>query len=244
MIFFVGLHQPADAQRVSFPAFISVNRIRERVSDFIVEDWIMDGAGFTELSEYGGYRHGVDEYAQQVNRWATCGNLRAAVSQDYMCEPMMVKKTGLSVEEHQKRTIQRYMALRAMTPHYIMPVIQGFTREEYLSHVDQYRGLLEPEAWVGVGSVCKRNKNPAVIEDILGAIKQRRPDLRLHGFGLKTTALVNADICDLLYSADSMAWSYAARKQGRNANDWREAEKFAKGIMDRPKQCSLRLGPL
>lgn len=34
----------------------------------------------------------------------------------------------------------------------------------------------------------------------------------------------------LLYSADSMAWSYSARKQGRNANDWREAAEFARRV--------------
>jgi hypothetical protein len=27
-----------------------------------------------------------------------------------------------------------------------------------------------------------------------------------------------------------MAWSFAARKQGRNANDWREAKTFADRI--------------
>lgn len=29
-----------------------------------------------------------------------------------------------------------------------------------------------------------------------------------------------------LHSADSMAWSFAARRQGRNANDWREAMRW------------------
>jgi hypothetical protein len=42
------------------------------------------------------------------------------------------------------------------------------------------------------------------------AIKNERPDLRLHGFGLKTTALADPLVRSMLWSADSMAWSFAA----------------------------------
>jgi hypothetical protein len=36
-----------------------------------------------------------------------------------------------------------------------------------------------------------------------------------------------------------MAWSFAARKQGRNANDWREARAFLSGIETMPVQATL-----
>jgi hypothetical protein len=39
-----------------------------------------------------------------------------------------------------------------------------------------------------------------------------------------------------LHSADSMAWSFSARRQGRNANDWREARRFAERIKVQPVQ--------
>jgi hypothetical protein len=35
----------------------------------------------------------------------------------------------------------------------------------------------------------------------------------------------------MLFSADSMAWSYAARVTGGNANDWREAKKFENRVL-------------
>jgi hypothetical protein len=79
---------------------------------------------------------------------------------------------------------------------------------------------------VGVGSICKRQARPAVVATVLRAIKELRPDLLLHGFGVKLTSLKDADVRKLLETADSTAWSYAARKQGRNANDWREAKAF------------------
>lgn len=84
--------------------------------------------------------------------------------------------------------------------------------------------------WVGVGSVCKRNTNVAEIERILSAIKAERPDLRLHGFGLKITALGSPLVRSLLHSSDSMAWSRAARAEGRNANDWREAKAYEQKV--------------
>lgn len=225
MTFFVGLHQPSDAQHVS-PAFISVNRLRTR-KRFKVKRWIMDSGAFTTIFKHGGYPHPVQAYADEIRRWKDNGELLAAVAQDYMCEPAMLAKTGLTVADHQRLTIERYDdLLRCETGVYIMPVLQGYKPDEYVSHLRQYGDRLPLGAWVGVGSVCKRNSSPAAILDVLIAIKSERPDLRLHGFGLKIIALANGVIRALLYSADSMAWSFNARKNGKNANDWKNAAAF------------------
>lgn len=222
----MGLHQPSDAKHFD-AAFISVNRIAKRKSPFAVGDWIMDSGAFTTIDKYGGYPEPVSVYAAQVRRWKNNGNLLAAASQDYMCEPAMLEKTGLTIADHQRLTIERYDALLAEdTGVYILPVLQGYAPADYVSHIRQYGERLKPGMWVGVGSVCKRNGNPAAIKAVLWSIKQERPDLRLHGFGLKSTALGSAAIVEMLYSADSMAWSFAARKSGRNSNDWREAKRW------------------
>lgn len=229
-MFYVGLHQPSDAKHFD-RAFVSVNRVRARQKPIGAGSWIMDSGAFTELSTHGHYRHSVEEYAAVINRWENDPSLVSAVAQDYMCEPWIVAKTGLSVSEHQRLTIERYDALVALVRGvYVMPVLQGYTPQEYVEHVRQYGSRLGLGSYVGVGSVCKRNGDPGAIEAVLSAIKRERPDLRLHGFGLKTTSLASADIRDLLYSADSMAWSFAARKQGRNANDWKEAAGFVSKI--------------
>lgn len=173
----------------------------------------------------------VNGYAAQICYWKQFGTLLAAVTQDYMCEPFMVKRTGLSVRIHQQLTIEKYDALQRLeTGVYIMPVIQGYAPQEYMEHVDAYGDRLKPGMWVGVGSVCKRNGNPKKILEVLRAIHSIRPDLKLHGFGLKTTALRDPEVRNELESADSMAWSFAARKEGRNANDWREAMAFKQRI--------------
>jgi hypothetical protein len=245
--FFCGLHQPSDARHFD-AVFISVNRLRGRKGPFAVGDWIMDSGAFTEVSTHGGYRHSVADYAAEIRRWAGNGRLLAAVSQDWMCEPWIVERTGLSVLRHQELTIERYDALLAedVAGVYILPVVQGYEPEDYVRHLRMYGDRLAVGAWVGVGSVCKRNSQPWTIEWVLRAIARERPDLRLHGFGLKATALKSMAVFDLLATADSMAWSFHARKQGRNANDWREAKRWMHDIdaareshAGRPRQMEL-----
>jgi hypothetical protein len=129
-------------------------------------------------------------------------------------------------------TIERYDALLGCeTGTYIMPVLQGYQPDEYAAHVRQYGNRLKPGSWAGVGSVCKRNGSPQQILDVLMAIKMERQDLRLHGFGIKITSLKNGLVRSLLHSADSMAWSFSARKQKTGTHDWRNAQRFADRIL-------------
>ena len=230
--FYVGLHQPSDAKHFE-RSFISVNRLRGRKSGFDVRDWIMDSGAFTEISTHGHYRHEVGEYADEIRRWHGNGNLQAAVAQDWMCEPFIVKKTGLSVVEHQRRTVERYDALLDYDlPVHIMPVLQGFDPDDYRRHIEMYGDRLTGGMWVGVGSICKRNGSPGDVLNVLAAVEQERPDLDKHGFGLKITALQHGGIRSILATGDSMSWSYAARMAGRNGNDWREAKAFERRIND------------
>ena len=240
MRFFTGLHQPSDAKHFD-AAFVSVNRLRKRKSGFDVGDWIMDSGAFTTILTYGGYSEDVNVYAEQIKRWAKNGNLLAAVAQDYMCEEHMLKMTGKTIPEHQQLTIERYDALMKcdVGDVYILPVLQGYASSDYVQHIRMYGDRLKAGAWVGVGSVCKRNGDPRAIEEVLLAIYAKRPDLRLHGFGLKSTALSSWIVTKLLHTADSMAWSYHARINGRNRNDWREAKAWTDKINRRPMQYGL-----
>lgn len=239
MRFFTGLHQPSDAKHFD-AAFVSVNRLRNRKSYFQVSDWIMDSGAFTEVSTHGGYRHSVEDYANEIVRWKDCGNLLAAVAQDYMCESFILAKTGMAVADHQRLTVERYDALLACdTGVYILPVLQGYNPEDYVQHIRMYGNRLKFGMWVGVGSICKRNGDIKAIEEVLLAIHHERPDLKLHGFGLKTTALSSGLVQELLHTADSMAWSFAARMGGRNGNDWREAKAWGDRIESSHVQMPL-----
>lgn len=228
--FYVGLHQPSNAQHFA-RSFISINRLRTRKGPFPARRWIMDSGAFTEIATFGHYRHDVAEYASAARRWIGNGELEAIVAQDWMCEPWIVAKTGLSVREHQRLTVERYDALMDQdVPCYILPVLQGFQPDDYRRHIEMYGDRLKVGAWVGVGSVCKRNGRPDAVEAVLAAVTMERPDLRKHAFGLKKTALLHGGVRRLAFSADSLSWSFNARMNGRNPNDWREAKAFEQSI--------------
>lgn len=225
--FYIGLHKPGHARHFE-RACISIAALQRRVRPVDCPDVLVDSGAFSEIALHGGYRAGVADYAAQLRRLAGIVSITAAVAQDYMCEPFMLAKTGLSVADHQRLTIERYDALIAEDlPFPVMPVLQGYEPGDYAAHIRAYGDRLTPNLWVGVGSVCKRNSKPDRIVEVLAAIHGVRPDLRLHGFGVKRTALANAGVLAMLDSADSMAWSFAARYGGRNSNSAVEAIGYA-----------------
>jgi hypothetical protein len=128
-----------------------------------------------------------------------------------MCEPFIVAKTGLSVAEHQRRTVENFCWLREHAPGLpFVPVLQGWHLSDYWRCVDLYTDAgvdLAAEPLVGLGSVCRRQSTHDIT--VLVAFLQAT-GLRLHGFGVKTGGFER--YAPLLASADSMAWSYAARR--------------------------------
>jgi hypothetical protein len=128
---------------------------------------------------------------------------------DWMCEPWIVKSTGLSVEEHQSRTVASYLELRSLAPEQpFIPVLQGWEHRDYMKHIEMYQAE-GVDLWslpvVGLGSVCRR-QHTDMVENLIAELQP----MRLHGFGFKLKGL--ARVGGLLHSADSMAWSLAARK--------------------------------
>jgi hypothetical protein len=127
-----------------------------------------------------------------------------------MCEPFMLEKTGKSVVEHQILTTRSFLELRDLEPSVKwIPILQGWAQEDYLRHADRYdrAGVkLTEEAVVGVGSVCRR-EDTSKAEELMLIL--HRLGIRAHGFGFKQGGLLRAG--RFMESADSMAWSYAAR---------------------------------
>jgi hypothetical protein len=104
------------------------------------------------------------QHADQINQLKQNGILLAAVSQDFMCTPQILAKTGFNIHDHQTMTIERYVELLPLTDVFVMPVIQGDTPDSYAAHVQQYGYLLPPGAWVGVGSICHKAEIPHTLK--------------------------------------------------------------------------------
>lgn len=225
--FYTGSHQPhwLWSPAADFPLFVS-HRALSRVKNLrpSTHGWALDSGGFTELSKYGEWRTTPGEYAEATARYdGEIGRLEWAAPQDWMCEPFIIggggllnaPGTGLSVAEHQRRTVANFLELREIWPRYsdspcpFMPVLQGWVLEDYRRCEQMYREAgvrLEDYPVTGLGSVCRRQATAEI-----GAIAAEfAPRLAVHGFGVKAAGLVGYG--HLLTSADSLAWSYAARR--------------------------------
>ncbi|OKI16798.1 hypothetical protein A6A07_11150 [Streptomyces sp. CB03911] len=223
MKFYLGTHMPNWLATAGVPLFISRNRLKtRRTFPRAIAPWALDSGGFTELMQHGRWTITPEQYVTEVRRYQDAiGQLDWAAPMDWMCEPWVIEGgqhgpltftgTGLTVAEHQRRTVDNLIELRALAPDLpFIPVLQGWTLADYEHCAQLYADAgidLAAEPVVGLGSVCRRQATTE-IGDIVTLFTSR--GLRLHGFGVKTRGL--ADYGDDLGSADSMAWSLAARR--------------------------------
>ena len=118
----------------------------------------------------------------------------------------------MTVYKHQHKTAENLCELRDCAPDVEwLPVLQGWAPQQYIDHIriyERYGINLSMEKLVGVGSVAARQLSPAIPE-----IFTRLNDagLHLHGFGLSHIGL--ARVGHYLQSADSMVWSFVARRR-------------------------------
>ncbi len=213
MRFYLGAHHPHWLERAPFPLFVSHRRLaaRRRLPR-AATSWALDSGGFTELRLHGRWRTSAAEYVAAVRRYRDeIGSLDWAAPQDWMCEPFMLAKTGLTVAVHQAHTVANYLELRSLAPDLpFIPVLQGWSLDDYRRCAELYErsGIhLAAEPLVGVGSVCRRQAT-GEIEVIVHSLAAT--GLRLHGFGVKTRGMVR--YADCMASADSLAWSFEARR--------------------------------
>jgi hypothetical protein len=217
MRFWLGIHAPHWLAYMTVPAFVSYSRLRNRQSFPRANvEWCHDSKGFTELKKHGEYTFSVNAYVAHVQKVSReIGKMAWAAIMDWMCEDVVLRKTGLTVLEHQKRTIDNYIESKSQAPEIPwIACLQGWEPNEYQNHVEQYarRGVfLDREHLVGLGSVCTRQKTKEISAVVTPLANM---GLRLHGFGVKADGL---DLVGkLLASADSMAWSkYAIDEQKR-----------------------------
>lgn len=216
MMFYLGTHLPTFFRKTDVPLFISRRQLCKRKSfPRALGRWALDSGGFTELKLHGTWTVSPHQYVEEVRRYMDgVGKIDWAAQQDWMCEPFMLNKTGLTVDEHQDRTISNLLELRSIDPSLpIIPVLQGWHVDDYKKCVDKFYAAgieLHKEMVVGVGSVCRRQHTTS-IRDLFKYLYEGGLH-SLHGFGVKKQGLKLAHM--YLRSSDSLAWSFGARVTG------------------------------
>lgn len=209
--FYLGAHDPNFMTSVKVPLFISQRVLSKVKRPCSYTKWALDSGAFTELSKYGRWLTSPGNYASMVRYWYdTIYGMEWAAIQDWMCEPFVLEKTGKTVVEHQRLTVQNYCRLLDLQPDIPwVPVLQGYEINEYMAHLRMYEDYgfdLTELSVVGVGSVCRRQSTDVdKAVNIITELYNSR--INLHAFGFKITGLSRC--ASMLVSSDSMAWSIA-----------------------------------
>lgn len=230
---YLGCPEPGWLPRTELPLFVSYNRLRTRKSlpkSHWRGQWALDSGGYMRLRQAGTW-DGIPahQYLADVLRYdEEIGNLSWVAPQDWMCEPDVLAITGLTVLEHQRRTVANFVRLVELWAESplgdyecaVMPVLQGDPElpvdeliASYMRCWDMYSEagfVLADWPVVGLGSVCRQQSTEKIVH-LVQALHDRDPDVRLHGFGCKSLGLQR--VGHLLASADSQAWSFAARRK-------------------------------
>ena len=213
MQFWLGTHLPSWLSRYDVPMMLSHRQLDKRVSRYprALGPWVLDSGAYSELALYGEWRTTTAQYIAAVRRYEDeIDGLVWAAPQDWTCDPDSLAATKLTVQQHQLRTARNFVRLQGDGP--FMPVLQGWTRDDFMRHVEMYdrEGIdLAAEPIVGLGSIASRADQPLVLHI---ADELRDAGIALHGFGLKRRA-ITAAAGQVFTSIDSLAWSYAARRQ-------------------------------
>lgn len=208
---YLGTHEPSWLGRSPLPLFLSIERARRFGRRAALNGWALDSGGYTRL-HLGGWTTSPAEYLEAVYRLDDrCPGMRWAAPQDWMCEPSALAATGRTVDQHQRLTVDNFLELHAIDERrLIIPAVQGWAPGDHERCVDLYTDAgvdLRAFPLVGVGTICRR-QDTSEIHGIVRALRSH--GLRMHGFGVKSGGIERYG--HLLTSADSLAWSYRARR--------------------------------
>lgn len=196
----------------------------------------LDSGGYLMLMRYGYYPFSVVNYANLVARLSP----DYYASMDYACEPDLIdakKTTLMAVKDRINATVKNALELAEWETHLpgqMVPVVQGYTLDEYLYCLGLYAqaGLIRD--YMAVGSMCRRVSDDELAELIPGIYYAARKYgcSKLHFFGLKLSPSL-APYGDMIYSRDSAVtlddYDPALRKR-RGGRRWPRGQDEKKAV--------------
>jgi hypothetical protein len=167
----------------------------------------------------GGYHHmmsGAGEYedsADEYLRYLLKHRPHLYALRDFPCEPDLLDELGRSVYDQQERSLDAHIELwNKVSGHTLadsaVAVLQGWTKSDYLRHLDQLRDHGCLTDYVAIGSVCRRGYDEEIADISLAIREALPPGTKLHAFGVKGSVLRFEEVVKALDSVDSAAYDY------------------------------------
>jgi len=180
-----------------------------------IDRLFIDSGGYSFMKGKGEYETTNKEYLRFIceyepELWAL---------RDYPCEPEVLREHGRTVEDHQQLTTDRHRELLDLygDPNHTVPgqpiaVLQGWSVDDYRRHIEQMQAAGTLTEYVGIGSVCRRNREKEIREIVL-TVRKELPGWvdGLHAFGVKGSVLQYPRLREALTSADSQSYEMQAR---------------------------------
>lgn len=202
----------------------------------------LDSGGYSLLNKHGEYPFSVENYA----------NLQAALGADFFasmdlpCEPDISRALGLlSNKDRIAATVQNALDLidlDGMVPGQVVPVIQGYTLDEYAYCIDLYKKAGAVRDFMAVGSMCRRISSEEILELIPGIYDYAANCgvKKLHFFGLKLSPDL-IPVAKYIHSRDSAVAldSYDPKLRAK-----RDGRRWPKGQKEKEEVFTSFLGRL
>lgn len=165
----------------------------------------LDSGGYQLLNKFGDFPFSVDDYLNYVNSVKP----DFFASMDYPCEPEISRKKGLRTnKERIDKTIGNTIEIldKWEGKSKFVPVIQGYTKNEYRYCVNQMQEQNLITDYMAIGSLCIR-KEPNKVKAIIRLIHTLLPKIKIHCFGV-TLNIFNdsAEMWNIVHSWDTQAW--------------------------------------
>lgn len=194
--------------------------------------FFLDSGGFSLLNKYGDYPFSVRDYISLIKYYRS----HYAAVMDYPCEPDINRNNYLGklgyvelkeyktnkerIEQTIAHTIEILNYEKELLPTQIIPVIQGYTIQEYKYCIDRMceLGIFDNHKYVAVGTMCRRISSKELrryIVTITDYVWTTHPKIKFHFFGLKLNALKDIACASRIYSCDSAAWRLIRSSNGK-----------------------------
>lgn len=189
---------------------------------------VLDSGGFQAARKWGAYPWDAAQYAHWGQRYQASGvPLTWLAILDFACEHGVNRAQHATNAQRIQATLTNAARCRDAAPDLPwLPVVQGYTLDEYGQCIEGYQREGWDLRYCGLGTMCGRPVRQA--RSILRGLRQHYPTLVYHVFGMHLGVLDDAVAARGVHSWDSYAWDWVPNgAAGRAA--WRRRQRYLPG---------------